>query len=43
MAHLALLGPFQAALDSEPAEGLGSNRLRAMDLLEAKALLEQLQ
>ena len=32
MAHLALalLGPFQATLDGQPAEGLNSDRLRAL-------------
>lgn len=32
MAHLALalLGPFQATLDGLPAEGLNSDRLRAL-------------
>jgi DNA-binding SARP family transcriptional activator len=32
VAHLALalLGPFQATLDGQPAEGLNSNRLRAL-------------
>jgi hypothetical protein len=32
VAHLALalMGPFQAALDGRPAEGLVSDRLRAL-------------